>query len=580
VPRRWRIHPHDPAQIAAIERTTDTPPVVAQLLSARGIVEPSAARAFLDAKLSDLRDPDDLPGAREAAERLHAAVKAKRRIMIYGDYDADGMTGAALLLNCLRLLGANVGYHVPNRLEDGYGLNHEALESLAERGAELIVTVDCGIASVAEAETAARLGLELIVTDHHKFADKLPAAAVLVHPNLPDHNYPFTGLCGAGVALKIAWSLCRLESGSEKVTERLRGFLMSAVGLAALGTVADMVPLIDENRVLVRHGLTSLKGAPTIGLKALLKVTELENKKQLGSDDIGFRLAPRLNAAGRFGQATLGVELLTTESPERAAALADYIHDLNKQRETLETSIYKAAHKQIKEDHDAENDPAFVLSGDWHSGVIGIVAGRLAERYYRPVIVLNVDPLNIKPAQGSARSGGALDLHAALQQCSDRLITCGGHAAAAGLTLEANQIDAFRAEFCDHVASTLTSEQKLGEWRIDAETTFAQMTLPTVRQMDRLAPFGQGNPRPLFCARGVTLADPAKRMGGGERHMQAKFEQHRAVIRAVAFGRGDWADELNEAEGPLDIVFRPKINDYRMARVEMELVDWRPAGSV
>jgi single-stranded-DNA-specific exonuclease len=316
--KRWRFQPHDADRIARLEQAAGVSPIVAQLLISRGVYEASAARTFLDAKLTGLREPDLLPGAAEAADRIYAASRAKRKIVVYGDYDADGMTGTAILLSCLKLLGADVSYYVPNRLEEGYGLNAEALRTLAERGASLVISVDCGIASVAEAAIARELGLELIITDHHEFAAELPDAAAIVHPRLPGHSYPFGGLCGAGVALKVAWAVCQRASEAKKVSEPLRNFLMSAVGLAAIGTVADVVPLVDENRILVRHGLNSLKHMPPLGLATLMQVAKIHDKPCLDSEDLAFCLAPRLNAAGRFGQAQLAIELMTTDSRERA----------------------------------------------------------------------------------------------------------------------------------------------------------------------------------------------------------------------------------------------------------------------
>jgi len=578
VAQTWRIYPHDQSLVSAIEKGVGVPPVVAQLLAARGVHKKADAQHFLEAKLSGLRDPELLPGVSEAATRIDAAVRDGRKIYIYGDYDADGMTGAAILVNCLREIGANVGSFTPSRLVDGYGLNDKALHDLARRGASMVITVDCGIANVAEAETAKELNLELIVTDHHQYGDQLPDAAVLVHPSLPDSDYPFAGLCGAGVAFKLAWAICQRASESNKVTDRLRTFLMGAVGLAAIGTVADVVPLVDENRILVRHGLRSLRAQPVVGLAALMKFAEISPDADLTSEDIGFRIGPRLNAAGRFGQAALGVELLTTQSTERAESLAEYIHDLNRQRGTLEQSIYLAANKQIKEQFDAENDLAFVLAGqDWHVGVIGVVAGRLAEKYHRPVIMISLDKMATKPGTGSARAGGRLNLHQALRECDTYLLKHGGHAAAAGLSILEENVDAFRAEFCEHVASILSPKDLVGELKIDAEAPLSQFNIATVDQLQWLAPFGQGNSRPLFCTHEVSVAGEPKKMGGGDRHMSARFMHHGVAMRAVAFGRGDWADELAAVDGPIDIAYRPVVNDFRGRNVEMHLVDWRPS---
>jgi len=577
MPKLWRIQPYDQSRIAALGATSGVSPVVAQLLMARGIVGQAEIRDFLDCKLSSLRDPALLPGVREAAAVLMSAVRERRKITVYGDYDVDGMTAVSLLLQCLRLLGAEANFYVPRRIEEGYGLNADALRSLAEAGTKVVVTVDCGISGVAESRVAKELGLELIITDHHEFAAELPTAAAIVHPRLPGTSYPFAGLSGAGVALKVAWELCRQADGATKVSPRMRDFLMSAVGMAALGTIADVVPLTDENRILVQHGLASLKERPNLGIEALLRVTELSKKDKLDSEDVAFMLAPRLNAAGRLGQAELGVELLTTTSPERAQALAEYVHELNSNRQSLERSIYITAHKQITEKFDAENDAAFVVAdADWHPGVIGIVAGRLAEKFNRPVVVIALDKLGIKPGTGSARSVAGLELHRALEACSHHLVGHGGHAAAAGLKIEERKLDDFRADFCEFVAAELSGTDRTAELMIDAEVPISALTLEALAQMEKLAPFGQANPRPTFCAVGLTLDEPPKKIGGGGRHLALKLTQHRNSIRAVSFGNGEWAEELQRIDGPIDVAFRPVINEFRGRRnIELQVVDWR-----
>jgi single-stranded-DNA-specific exonuclease len=489
------------------------------------------------------------------------------------------MTATGLLYRCLRILGGDVGYFVPNRLEEGYGLNGGALKQIAGRGTSMVISVDCGIGSVQEAETARQLGMELIITDHHQLGDRLPEADAIVHPQLPGTDYPFAGLCGAGVALKLAWALCQRASQAKRVSPGMRDFLLSAVGLAAIGTVADVVPLVDENRLLVRHGLVSLRQQPLPGLAALMRVTKLDQKPQLSSEDIAFTIAPRLNATGRLGQAQLGVELTTTDSAERAAALADYVHQLNATRDSLERSVYLAARKQAQEQLDARDEAALVLAGvGWHAGVIGIVAGRLAEKYYRPVVVIAWDQVGAKPGMGSARSAGGLNLHEALAACSQHLLSHGGHAQAAGLKIKESKLDAFRTEFYDYVASAVSNDSRVPDLHIDAEAPLSQLTYQTVQQIDQLAPFGEGNPRPVLCAGGVTLSEPPRRMGGGDRHLALKVRQHGVSMRAVGFGQGEKADDLARVDGPFDIAFRPVINDYRGRRsVEMHLVDWRVA---
>ncbi len=575
--KRWRIHPHDPDAIAALERTARIPAVVAQLLVCRGIRSPEVAREFLDPKLSSLRDPAELPGCAKATDRLHEAIRAGRRIVVYGDYDVDGITGTALLRQCIKLLGGNVGYYVPHRIEEGYGLNGEAIRSLMADKAECIVTVDCGIASVDHAATARQHGLELIVTDHHEPGSQLPEAAAIVHPRLPGHRYPFGGLSGSGVALKLAWSLCQRASGAKRVSEGMKQFLLQAVGLAALGTIADVVPLLDENRVLVRHGLDSLMRVPPLGLATLLRITELDRKPRLDSEDVAFTLAPRLNAAGRLGQAQLAVELLVTDRADRAEELAQYVDRLNASRQTLERSVYLAANKQAKEQFDPENDPALVLADrGWHPGVIGIVAGRLADKYHRPVVLISWDEMGVKPGMGSARSVPGFALHSALEACGGHLIRHGGHAAAAGLTIEESKLECFRAEFCEYAAAAIAEEQRTAELMIDAEAPLSAFTLQVVEQIERLAPFGQSNARPLLCTSGVALVNAPRPLGSGGRHLSMNLTQHNIALRAVAFGGGDWAEELASASGPLDVAFRPVINTFRGRRsVELHLVDWR-----
>jgi single-stranded-DNA-specific exonuclease len=580
--KQWRIQPHDRGRILDLERSAGVSAVVAQLLVCRGIDDPLAVRSFLDARLDSLRDPEDLPGVPAAAERVMAAIASRRKIVIYGDYDVDGITGTALLFLCLRMLSADVSYYVPHRVDEGYGLNAEALRTLAASGARMIITVDCGAASNAEIELAGELGVETVITDHHTAAACWPKADAIVHPALPGSAYPFAGLCGAGVAFKLAWALCQRASQAKKVAPRMREFLLQAVGLVALGTVADVVPLVDENRVLVRHGLTSLRQRPGLGLAALIKLTGLDSKRELSSEDIAFSLAPRLNAVGRLGQATLGVELLVTESADRAEALAAYLHELNGSRESLERSIYLAANKQATEQFDPQSDAALVLADrGWHPGVIGIVAGRLADKFHRPVVLIAFDPLGAKPGIGSARSVPGFNLCAALANCAEHLSSHGGHAAAAGLKIEEARLDDFRESFCQHASIEIPSSARVAELRIDAEVPFSGLTTKAVEQLERLSPFGHANPRPMLCASNVVVCEPPKRIGGGGRHLSLSLAQHGVKLRAVAFGGGDWETQISPSNGPIAVAFRPMINEFRGRRsVELQICDWQPAVSV
>jgi len=584
VPKRWHVRSLDRSAVTALERSAGLPPLLAGLLASRGVCDAASARSFLAGTLAGLHDPETLPGAAEAADRILAAVRAGRKVVVYGDYDADGMCATAILVGCLEALAADgatePSWYVPDRLEEGYGLNAAALERLRADGAELVVTVDCGIASVAEAARAAELGLELVVTDHHAFGDELPAAAVLVHPRLPGSSAPFGELCGAGVAFKLAWALATRASGGRQVTPRLREMLLRAIGLAALGTVADVVPLLDENRLLVRHGLESLRQRGGPGIARLIELAGLADRSQLDSEDIAFRLAPRLNAAGRMGHAGRGVELLTTPDRARAVALADYLHELNAQREAAERSITLAATRQATERFDPEADAALVLADrGWQAGVIGIVAGRLAERWHRPVVMIAQDPLGGRPATGSVRSVPGFDVHAALHACRAHLLTCGGHAAAAGLRIDDGAIDGFREAFTAEVERRMPAALRRAEITLDGETTVAGLTLSAVEQIERLAPFGQGNRRPVLCASQVTLAEPPRTIGAGDRHLALRLVQHGARIRGVAFGGAEWLAHLPPPGQPFHVAFKPKINEFRGQRTaEMEIIDWRPDG--
>jgi single-stranded-DNA-specific exonuclease len=580
MPKRWHVRAHDAAAVAALERGAGVPSIVAALLASRGVTSPAEATAFLSGTLADLRDPETLPGVPEAADRILAAVRAGRQIAIYGDYDADGMTATAILTGCLEALDAKARWYVPNRFEEGYGLNAEALEKLAAEGASLVVTVDCGIASLAEAARAKELGLELIVTDHHAFADTLPAADVLVHPRLPGTAYPFGELCGAGVAFKLAWAIATRAAGSKQVTPRLREMLLRGIGLATLGTVADVVPLVDENRIIVRRGLECLRSRGGPGLAKLLELASLHEKRALDAEDVAFRLAPRLNAAGRFGEAAKGIELLITTDVARAESLASYVHELNARRETEERSILLAATKQALERFDPEADAALVLADrGWNAGIVGIVAGRLAERFHRPVVVIAQGAHEGLVASGSVRSVPGFDVHAALMPCRGLLVTCGGHAAAAGLRVEEGRIEEFREAFVAEVAARMPESLRRAQLAIDGETTFAGLSLQAVEQIEKLAPFGQGNRRPVLCASRVTLAEPPRVIGGGGRHLAMRLVQHAAKIRGVAFGGAEWLPHLPPPGQPFHVAFKPKINEFQGRRTaELELVDWRPDG--
>ena len=574
--RKWFFHPHDEAGIRQLCSLLRVPPLLAQVLIARGFADPDAARSFLNTRLTDLHDPSLLPGVSDAADRIVEAVKANRRITIYGDYDVDGVTATSILWHCLQLCGATVDYYIPCRLEEGYGLNQTAIRQLHEEDpTRLVVSVDCGIASVEEARIARSLGLELIITDHHHIGEQLPDAATLVHPRLPGTNYPFGELCGAGVAFKLAWAICQRLGDGKKASPRMRQFLISAVGLTAIGTVADVVPLLDENRVIVRFGLSGLKEKASPGLRALMQVAGVFEKPEINAEDIGFSLAPRINAAGRLGQARLAVELLTTDSLERAIMLAQYLDELNKNRKTVERRIQKQARELVAENPEWEQHKTLVLAHhDWHPGVIGIVASRIAEEFEKPTILISLR--DDGTGQGSARSYAGFNLYDGLAACQQFVLGFGGHQAAAGVRIQATQVDALRQAIANFAELNFHPTAEDTELRIDAEVLLSEVNLRAVRELGQLGPFGAQNPMPRFVANKVQLAEPPKTMGEGDRHLSIQVKQHGTTMRAVAFGRGEWAAELQATTRPLSISFAPVINSFRgYDKVELQLIDWK-----
>ena len=579
VTKSWRLLPHERHAVERLATALRLSPIVAQLLLNRGVASLDDARRFLDVPLAGLHAPELLPGVPEAADRILAAVKAGKRLCVYGDYDVDGVSGTAILLHCLRLAGANVDFYVPHRLEEGYGLNREALRQLAAEGKSVIITVDCGITSVAEAEEAKRLGLELIVTDHHEPKETLPDA-VLVHPRLPGTSYPFGRLSGSAVAFKLAWALAQRASGGPKVTPAFREALLDSVALAALGVVADVVPLHDENRILVRHGLHRLRQAPLPGLKALCEVSGIEAGTELRATDIGFRLAPRLNAAGRLGCARLVVDLLLTTHRQQAVDLARVLEDHNSKRQTLERRMLTEA-RELVEATGAHEAPAIVLaSAGWHSGVIGIVASRLVDLYGRPALMIAlpaasaVENGHASVGVGSGRSIPGLALNEVLKACDDLLVSHGGHAMAAGFRTRIEHIDAFRELFCAHVASHFPVGPPAPLLTLDAEAPLNMLTPGLVQDLDRLEPYGAENRKPVFLAGGLEVVGEPRRVGTPDNHLSFKVRQFNTTLKAIAFGMADRLDELMADGGACCLAFTPKINEWQGRKgIDLQVVD-------
>ena len=571
---RWRLRPHDPTKMLELSRRSGLSPLVAQVLLNRGIDDPARAVAFLDARMGSLHDPELLPGAVEAADRIVQAVRSGRKVIIYGDYDVDGVCGTSILWSCLRLAGSrNVDYYIPHRVEEGYGVNAEALRRLAtENPSALIVTVDCGISAVREAELAHELGVELIVTDHHTIGSGLPQADVIVHPRLPGSSYPCGDLCGAGVAFKLAWQICKGFGDGKRASPHLRDFLVRAMGLVALATIADVVPLSDENRVMVRHGLAGLASEPTVGLRALMEVSGCQTRRRLNTGTVGFVLAPRINAAGRLERAMTAVEMLTTDDDVRARQIAAELDRCNVRRQEIERRIQDEARALIEAAGGiAERRSIVLASPGWHPGVIGIVAGRLAEIYHRPTIVLAQGETL---AQGSARSIAGFDLYEAIKDCARPLLTFGGHAAAAGLKLPSENIADFAQLFEERCRSSLSPEQLERVLLIDAEVPLAALTLRAVEELDRLEPYGIGNSKPLFVASRLEVVGQPGIVGAQKNHLQLRVRQDDVIMKVIGWNMAERGQAL-VAGTRCSIVFHPSVNEWNNRReVQLEIRDF------
>ena len=550
----------------------DVPPLVAQLLCNRGIDLDGDPHAFLAPRMADLHPPEMLGGAKQAAALLAEAVRRGKRIVLYGDYDVDGITGVGILWHLLRAAGADVGYYVPHRLEEGYGLNLEAVRKLSDDGAQVLVSVDCGITAVEAADVAASLKLELIITDHHAPQERVPQAAAIVHPTV-NGEYPNPHLCGAGVAFKLAWAVAQELSGADKVTAEYRELLLDMLPLAALGTIADVVSLSGENRIIARHGLARLKNTKQVGLLALLDSAGLTGKP-IGDYEVGFRLAPRLNAAGRMGHALLAIEMLTRADAGRAKEIAIYLEEHNRARQAKERKIVAQAREMVEaKGMHTDACRGIVLAAEgWHAGVIGIVAARLVDHYHRPTVLI---ALGNGLGQGSARSVPHFPMHEALAACSEYLETYGGHAMAAGLKIKPDQVDDFTEAFIEQANNTLTGADLLPKLRLDADVSLAELDVRTVQAVEGLGPFGIDNPKPRLCTDWVELAVEPRCVGKNREHLQATFTQDGATLRSIAFGQAAAADDLKQHRR-CRVAFEPVINEYQGRRTaEMRVLDFQ-----
>jgi single-stranded-DNA-specific exonuclease len=558
-------------------------PLVDRVLAVRGLVgEP--ARAMLHPSLLGLHDPGQLPDVDAATDRILSACRAGEPVVIYGDYDVDGITATAILVRTLRAIspGADVRTYVPHRLDEGYGLNADALSQLAAEGARVVVSVDCGITAIAPAEAALAAGIDLIITDHHNPPESdadLPRAHAVVHPRRPGSAYPFGELCGAGVAYKLAWRLLTKSEGRERVSPVMQRLLLDLLAFAAMGTVADVVPLVDENRVLTKFGLERVPSTPFVGLRALIEASGLAGEN-IDAERVGFALGPRLNACGRMGHAREAVELLLTDDGNRAAEIARQLCALNDERRGTERRITdEAAELAESRGMTGPDRRAIVLAHpDWHPGVVGIVCSRLVERFGRPTILMQAQDTDDGPScAGSGRSIDGFNLHGALAACSDHLTTFGGHDMAAGLRLRSGDLEAFTDSFIAHANTKLTPTDLVPKLSYDIDADLGELTGTAVRELAGLAPFGRGNPRVKLRLNGVRLAEPPRVMGRSGDHLSLRVESGRGVdrhsMRIVAFGWGDHATKLATGS-TLDLVVTPKLNHWNgRTSVEGELHD-------
>jgi single-stranded-DNA-specific exonuclease len=594
--RRW-VWPQRDAAAEQLERElarqARVSPLLARLLHHRGVKDPEAARTFLDPALAHLHDPFLLPDMDKAVARLGLALDRKEPVLLYADYDVDGNSGAAVLHAVLTRLGAVLQVHVPDRVKDGYGLKKDRLGRAAADGVKVVISIDSGVTAVEEARFCREAGIDLIITDHHTMKPELPQALAVVHPRVPGSRYPNPHICGAGVAFKLAWAVAQDRglpgaNGKKKPTPELRETLLASLGLVALGTVADVVALEGENRAMVRYGLRALELGPTAGIRALMGVAETE-QGGLDATHIAFQLAPRLNAAGRMGDATRAFKLLTAATDEEARNLASELDRENSRRRGVQKETTEAAKIEVARVYGDSSPPAIVVAGEgWPLGVVGIVAAKLVEDHRRPVLCLSIDG---DLAKGSGRSVPGFDLVKALDRCKEHLETYGGHAAACGLVVKKDRIEAFREAWTAAAAAELagTGADKgpgAPTLEIDCEVDIRDVTQDFLHELALLEPHGQGNRPPLFAARGLTLAGEPKPMGRAGDHCSFYVRAGDAVLRTVAFGKRELIDLLRAramsgpSRQPFELAFRPKLNRWNgSVSVELEFEDIRFASA-
>lgn len=574
VTTHWRVAGFVEDRAASLAQALKLHPIVARVLQARGWENGRPdLDGFITPALRQLRPPKELKDMEAGVARVARAIRDGEKIWIYGDYDVDGVTSTALMLSVLRFLGASPRHFIPHRVKDGYGMSVQRVEEIARDGCHLIITVDTGVTAVEPVRRAKELGVDVVITDHHKAGAELPDAVAIINPNRPDAAYPWGRLCGVGVVFKFAHALLR-ESGRPEVD--CKNFLRAQLDLVALGTIADVVPLTGENRVLAHFGLPAIMKSPRAGIRALMDAARLTPRTPT-PDLVSFGLGPRLNAAGRTDTAEIALELLLTDDRRRAAQLAGELENLNVERRRIEDDILGESVQEADSLTAAAPTRALVVGGEgWHLGVVGIVAARLVERYQMPSIVLAIED---GVARGSARSIDDFDLHGALAACRDHLIGFGGHASAAGLRLYVDALPEFREALNDHVTSVLGTGPRVVHVNVDAELSPRDLCWELYDDLQRLQPFGEGNPEPVFLMRNVRCRQPARLVGKNQDHLKVALHGEGRDFDGIGFSMGSHKGIFDA--GLVDILVRPSENVFNgSARLEVQLMGARVAEAV
>jgi len=528
------------------------PPVIACIMLNRGICNDRDVQSYLKKGLDCINNPYDFDDMEKAVDRIVSAINSGEKILIYGDYDVDGITATSVLIKFLKSIGANVDFYIPDRHKEGYGLNIVAINKLIKKGIKLFITVDCGITGVGEVEFAKTLGVDFIITDHHTCKEEIPRAVAVINPKTPDSSYGFDALAGVGVAFKLVLALC-IKLGIDTKTT-----FMEYADLVAIGTVADVVPLLGENRVIVERGVSALADTKNPGIKALFKVAGMGNKTP-DAQSIAFALSPRLNAAGRMENAEIAVRLLTEENPEEALKIAEYLDCLNKKRQETEKQMYKEAVEMIESYENEQN--VYVLSGDtWHSGIIGIVAAKLTEKLYRPCILISLED---NKGKASGRSIEEMNLFEALSDSEELLTAFGGHSQAAGLSIKAEDIDAFRVRINEYAKKCFEGKTLVPKLYIDCPIDTGDITLKAAKIISRLEPFGMSNEIPVFSVAGLRIIS-IQTMGQDARHLRLYLTDGSNTFTAIGFNMGEMVGSLKSGD-VISIAFNMNINVYNGA---------------